>query len=139
MRKSEKKWKSVWESKQLKLYARTHNAPQQQATGGTGEATGEVMDLLSRLTEQHALTEQLLEQIVDYKNLKEAYEQVRRNKDLHEHRELYFKQDELVFFDSWFFIRYNRLARFFIILLCRISCAIILDASHDNRKICCYQ
>ena len=79
MRKSEKKWKSVWASKQLNLFTRAHNAPQQQATGGTGEATAEVMDLLSRLTEQHALTEQLLEQIVDYKNLKGSYEQVRRN------------------------------------------------------------
>lgn len=79
MRKSEKKWKSVWESKQLKLFASAPTAPQQQATGGTVKASAEVMDLLSRLTEQHALTEQLLERIVDYKNLKEAYEQVRGN------------------------------------------------------------
>lgn len=79
MRKSEKKWKSNRGGKQEKLFIDPDQAPNQQATGGTGDATGEVRDLLSRLTAQRTLTEELLEQMVDYKNLREAYEQVRRN------------------------------------------------------------
>lgn len=79
MRKSEKKWESGRDSKQMRLFEGPENAPNQQATGGTGDVEGGVMDLLSRLTVQRALTEHLLERIVDYKNLKEAYEQVRRN------------------------------------------------------------
>jgi RNA-directed DNA polymerase len=79
MRKSEKKWKSVKDSKQTRLFEGPKNAPNQQATGGTGDVAGGVMDMLSRLAEQRTLTEHLLERIVDYKNLKEAYEQVRRN------------------------------------------------------------
>lgn len=79
MRKSEKKWKSGRDSKQIRLFDGLENAPNQQSTGGTGAVGGRVMDLLSRLAVQRTLTEHLLERIVDYKNLKEAYEQVRRN------------------------------------------------------------
>ncbi len=67
------------DSKQMRLFEGPDNAPNQQATGGTGDVEGGVMDLLSRLAVQRTLTEHLLERIVDYKNLKEAYEQVRRN------------------------------------------------------------
>ena len=79
MRKSEKKWKSERDNKQTRLFVGPENAPNQRATGGTGDVAGGVMDLLSRLAEQRTLTEHLLERIVDYKNLKEADEQVRRN------------------------------------------------------------
>ena len=35
--------------------------------------------MLSRLERQRSLTENILEKIVDYENLKRAYEQVRKN------------------------------------------------------------
>ena len=70
MRKSEKKWKIERDNRQTRLFVGPENAPNQPAPGGTGDAAGGVMDLLSRLAEQRTLTEHLLERIVDYKNLK---------------------------------------------------------------------
>ncbi len=78
MRKSRKQRKSQ-EVKQLNLFDPPIKAPVEHPIGGTEKGTEPVVELLSRLERQRTLTGQVLEQIVDYGNLKRAYEQVRRN------------------------------------------------------------
>ncbi len=78
MRKSREQRKSQT-GRQLSLFSPAIKAPAQPPVGGTEKGTGQVVELLSRLERQRTLTGQVLEQIVDYGNLKRAYEQVRRN------------------------------------------------------------
>ncbi|MCB0597796.1 MAG: group II intron reverse transcriptase/maturase [Phaeodactylibacter sp.] len=78
MRKSRGQRKSQ-EGKQLSLFSPATKAPSQPPIGGTEKGTEQVVELLSGLERQRTLTGQVLEQIVDYGNLKRAYEQVRRN------------------------------------------------------------
>jgi RNA-directed DNA polymerase len=78
MRKSKEHRKSKGIREQLNLFDDSA-APIDLSSGGTGERGGSVYELLSRLERQRAETESLLEKIVDYRNLGEAYEQVRRN------------------------------------------------------------
>ena len=79
MRKSKEHQKSEGKGKQLKLFNQSPAAPNEPLTDRNSAKGGEVDELLSRLERQRAETETLLEKIVDYRNLKEAYEQVRRN------------------------------------------------------------
>jgi RNA-directed DNA polymerase len=78
MRKSKEHEQSKRQPEQGHLFG-SSGAPKALLSGGTGEHGGSVHELLSRLERQRAETESLLEQIVDYRNLGEAYEQVRRN------------------------------------------------------------
>lgn len=78
MRKSKKHGKSKLGQEQGNLIGGSV-APIHLPPGGNGERGGSVHELLSRLERQRAETETLLEKIVDYKNLGEAYEQVSRN------------------------------------------------------------
>jgi RNA-directed DNA polymerase len=78
MRKSKEHERSKRQPEQGDLFGPS-GAPKALLSGGTGERGGSVHELLSRLERQRAETESLLEQIVDYRNLGEAYEQVRRN------------------------------------------------------------
>jgi RNA-directed DNA polymerase len=78
MRKSRTQRKSR-QVKQLSLFDFNQKAPSPSPIGGTEKGTEPVVELLSRLERQRTLTGQILEQIVDYGNLKRAYEQVRRN------------------------------------------------------------
>ena len=79
MRKSKEHRKSQGTGGQIKLFAPTPAAPPDLISGSTGERIGVVYELLSRLERQRADTELMLEKIVDYRNLKEAHEQVRQN------------------------------------------------------------
>ena len=79
MRKSKEHRKSQGTDGQLRLFEAKPAAPHHLTSGGTGERSGGVYELLSRLERQRAETESLLEKIVDYRNLKEAHEQVRQN------------------------------------------------------------
>lgn len=78
MRKSKEHMKSVGRTEQGNLFGQP-DAPIDLSSGGNGERGRSVYELLSRLERQRAETESLLEKIADYKNLGEAYEQVRRN------------------------------------------------------------
>ena len=63
---------------QQKLFTPTGNPTQGQADGiDTGLSVG--VELLSRLEQQRALTQNILERIVDYGNLNKAYAQVKSN------------------------------------------------------------
>lgn len=63
---------------QLKLFS-IHGESAVSQTSGTGKANGPEAGLFSRLERQRALTETILERIVDYGNLDKAYRQVRSN------------------------------------------------------------
>jgi RNA-directed DNA polymerase len=75
MRKSKKHRKS---KEEIEIFDPL-GAPNDLSSSGTGDRGRSVYELLSRLERQRAETESLMEKIVDYRNLGEAYEQVRRN------------------------------------------------------------
>ena len=79
MRKSKEHRKNQTTDKQLDLFKERPMAPNEEVGDVNDSWKRRLDELLSRLEEQRALTETLLEEIVGYKNLKEAYEQVRRN------------------------------------------------------------
>ena len=79
MRKSKEHRKIQRAEKQLELFKERPMAPNEEGGVVNDPWKRRVDELLSRLEEQRALTETLLEEIVGYNNLKEAYEQVRRN------------------------------------------------------------
>ena len=54
-------------------------SPEVHGTDGIGSVHGRKAELVSRLKSQRTLTGQLMEEIADYRNLTEAYEQVKRN------------------------------------------------------------
>jgi len=65
-------------SKQLNLFTSIGEPDGNQVSGtGKGNTTG--VELSSRLEQQRALTENILERIVEYGNIDKAYQQVRRN------------------------------------------------------------
>jgi RNA-directed DNA polymerase len=63
---------------QLRMFT-DQTEPADCPTIGTGKAKGSGAELFSRLEQQRALTETILEKIVDYGNLDKAYRQVRSN------------------------------------------------------------
>jgi hypothetical protein len=63
---------------QLKLFTRK-GEPVDGKAGGTSNATETGAELSSRLEQQRALTENILERIVDYRNIDKAYRQVKFN------------------------------------------------------------
>lgn len=63
---------------QLRMFT-NQTEPADCPTSGTGKAKGSGAELFSRLGQQRALTETILERIVDYGNLDKAYRQVRAN------------------------------------------------------------
>lgn len=65
--------------KQLILFTRT-DEPVVGDAGGNSNENDTGVELSSRLEQQRALTEHILERIVDYGNLDRAYQQVRSNK-----------------------------------------------------------
>ena len=65
--------------KQLILFTRT-DEPVVGDAGGNSKENDTGVELSSRLEQQRALTEHILERIVDYGNLDRAYQQVRSNK-----------------------------------------------------------
>jgi RNA-directed DNA polymerase len=79
MRKSKEHRKSKGIEGQHKLFDPKTGAPQDLSAGGTGDRVIGVYELLSRLERQRAETKSLLEKVVDYRNMKEAHEQVRQN------------------------------------------------------------
>jgi RNA-directed DNA polymerase len=66
------------EGKQLELFS-SPNAPLKGSIGGTDKPLLDGVELSSRLERQRTLTENILEKVVDYENLKRAFEQVRAN------------------------------------------------------------
>ena len=78
MRKSGKHGKSGAMGAQGNLFDRAE-APVGAVNGRTGQRGEGVHEQLSRLERQRAETKSLLEEIVDYRNLRRAYEQVRQN------------------------------------------------------------
>lgn len=77
MRKDDKHQKKQ-KAEQLSLF-NTANVPVQESKGGTGKKSETGDELSSRLERQRTLTGHLLEQIVDYGNLRRAYDQVETN------------------------------------------------------------
>ena len=63
---------------QLKLFTRK-GEPDDGKAGGSSNATETGAELPSRLDQQRALTENILERIVDYGNIDKAYRQVKSN------------------------------------------------------------
>ena len=78
MRKSEMKQKNET-CRQMELFGRHGEGLTGGTTGGTGAGPLDRAALLSVLERQRTLTENLMERIVDYGNLKRAYERVREN------------------------------------------------------------
>lgn len=64
--------------RQLKIFSQT-GEPMGVNTGGTGTVPPSGVELSSRLEDQRTLTENVLEKIVDYANLKRSYKQVMAN------------------------------------------------------------
>jgi RNA-directed DNA polymerase len=64
--------------KQMELFGKT-SEPLGANTGGTGTLLSAGVELSSRLESQRVLTENILEKIVDYENLKRAYKQLSDN------------------------------------------------------------
>jgi len=79
MRKSKEHKQRQRKMGQTQLFDPTPESPTDPPTDGIGKRGRRVVELLSRLERQRALTEHLLEEIVDYRNLGTAYEQVRHN------------------------------------------------------------
>ena len=75
MRKDKEQQKNALDE-QLELFSRT-GEPVRATTGRTDENPSAGDELFSRLERQRTLTENLLEKIVDYENLKRAYKQVK--------------------------------------------------------------
>lgn len=80
MRKDRERQKKARDVGQLRLFEQKPEPPPYQPTDGIGRKDNGVVELTSILERQRTLTTHVLEEIVDYRNLKEAYEQVRRNK-----------------------------------------------------------
>ncbi len=55
------------------------NEPVTIRTGGTGKGSKQGVELLSQLEKNRILTEHLLEAVVDYGNLRKAYQRVYEN------------------------------------------------------------
>jgi len=79
MRKSKKQQQRQQERGQTNMFDPQNMPPNTLSTDGIGKRSKQVVELQSRLKNQQAETEHLLEEIVDYKNLTTAYEQVRHN------------------------------------------------------------
>lgn len=77
MRKDKEQQKKT-PCEQLRLFT-SKGEPDDGKTGGTNNATETGAELSSRLEQQRALTENLLERIVDYRNIDQAYRQVKSN------------------------------------------------------------
>lgn len=77
MRKDKEQQKKT-ACKQLKLFTQK-GEPDDGKAGGTSYATETGAELSSRLEGQRALTENILERIVDYRNIDKAYRQVKSN------------------------------------------------------------
>lgn len=78
MRKDKEQQKKA-KVEQLELFSAT-GEPIGGTTDGIGKADLKGDELSSRLERQRTLTEHLLEQVVDYRNLRRAYKQVKANK-----------------------------------------------------------
>jgi RNA-directed DNA polymerase len=78
MRKSEKRRKNPI-GRQLELFNRLTGEPELTPAGGTRSGSVPGVELLSLLEKQRALTENILERIVDYGNLNRAYQRVESN------------------------------------------------------------
>jgi RNA-directed DNA polymerase len=79
MRKDKKQQKKK-EDAQLEIeFRQATDSPAETTTSGTGKESWTGVELLSRLTKQRTLTENLLKEIVDYENLDRAFKQVQRN------------------------------------------------------------
>jgi group II intron reverse transcriptase/maturase len=68
------------DGKQIKMFDNYHRALSHEGGSGTAKDTGGVVNFLSELREQRALTGTLLTKIMDYENLVEAFKQVKGNK-----------------------------------------------------------
>src|SRR3989337_3330612 len=77
MRKDNRQQKTE-PGEQLRLCSKS-GEPVGDQTGGTGERHPSGVELSSRLEKQRTLTENVLERIVDYGNLRRAYKQLRDN------------------------------------------------------------
>jgi len=69
MRKDNKEQQKKAQVRQLELFSKT-SEPAKQVIGGTDETVLTGVELSSRLERQRALTKNLMEEIVDYANLK---------------------------------------------------------------------
>ena len=79
MRKDKKQQKKK-EDAQLEIeFRQATDSPAEATTSLTGKESSTGVELLSRLTKQRTLTENLLKEIVDYGNLGRAFKQVQRN------------------------------------------------------------
>jgi len=78
MRKDNKEQQKKAQVRQLELFSKT-SEPAKQVIGGTDETVLTGVELSSRLENQRALTKNLMEEIVDYANLKRAYKQLSNN------------------------------------------------------------
>ena len=79
MRKNKEQQKK-WGGRQLTIFDMLPPRPTGAPTGGTGTALQSGVELLSRLEKQRTLTNNILEEVVDYGNLNKAFKQVKRNK-----------------------------------------------------------
>src|SRR5688572_24751056 len=77
MRKDKEQQKKA-QVKQMELFGKT-SEPLEANASGTGTLLLKGVELSSRLENQRVLTENILEKIVDYGNLKKAYKQLRDN------------------------------------------------------------
>jgi len=77
MRKDKERQKKA-QVRQLELFSKT-SEPAKQVIGGTDRTVLAGVELSSRLENQRALTKNLMEEIVDYANLKRAYKQLSNN------------------------------------------------------------
>jgi len=77
MRKDKEQQKKA-QVRQLELFSKT-DEPAKQVIGGIDRTVLTGVELLSRLENQRALTKNLMEEIVDYANLKRAYKQLSNN------------------------------------------------------------
>lgn len=80
MRKNKKQQKKEHVGQLEIVFGQPIPSPEEPTTGRTGKDSPPGVELLSLLTEQRTLTENLLEKIVDYGNLDNAFKQVKRNR-----------------------------------------------------------
>jgi RNA-directed DNA polymerase len=78
MRKDKRQQKNP-DGKQLKLFTMQNLEPAGSLTEGISKGDGTGVELYSRLEKQRTLTENLLEKIVEYGNLNQAFKQVKEN------------------------------------------------------------
>ncbi len=79
MRKNKEQQKKRGGS-QLTIFDMLRPEPTGAPTGGTGTALQSGVEMLSRLENQQTLTNNILEEVVDYGNLNRAFKRVKRNK-----------------------------------------------------------